>query len=221
MRISKSLKVSLAASAAAVATFAAAGAHAAVLYSGPASINEMVTNTSFDVMFNAPSAGAGGLSFVLDGYASLDGDNWYEDDFTLSLNSAPIFKATFNLGGGGHDVVYQFLSGATWVNLADNGVNHDAINWNGGHVNIATPLSLSAGANTLTFAYEALPYNEGQNAGWQVMSDEGWSAHDIVVTSPATVPEPATWAMLLMGFFGLGSLLRQARRQPVPVRIRA
>jgi hypothetical protein len=28
---------------------------------------------------------------------------------------------------------------------------------------------------------------------------------------PAPVPEPATWAMMLMGFFGLGSVLRRRR----------
>jgi hypothetical protein len=30
---------------------------------------------------------------------------------------------------------------------------------------------------------------------------------------PTQVPEPATWAMLLLGFFGVGSALRGARRK--------
>jgi hypothetical protein len=32
--------------------------------------------------------------------------------------------------------------------------------------------------------------------------------------NPAGVPEPATWAMLIAGFGGLGAVLRQTRRQP-------
>ena len=32
------------------------------------------------------------------------------------------------------------------------------------------------------------------------------------------VPEPATWALLLTGFFGMGSMLRRQRRTAVPVR---
>ena len=60
---------------------------------------------SVPVTFNA-QGGAGSLSFIVNGYASLDGQNSYEDDFSLSLNSVEIFKGAFNLGGGGSDVVY-------------------------------------------------------------------------------------------------------------------
>ena len=33
--------------------------------------------------------------------------------------------------------------------------------------------------------------------------------------APAAVPEPATWAMMLLGFLGLGSMLRAARQRTV------
>jgi hypothetical protein len=76
-----------------------------------------------------------------------------------------------------------------------------------------------AGSNTLTFGYDALPYDGGQHAGWQDMGDEGWSAHDILVTQSlhATqdvgpgVPEPATWGLMILGFAGLGAMLRRQR----------
>ena len=52
------LRTKLAAAAAAIMTMTAAGAQATVLYSGPASMPEMTTDTSFDVTFNALHAGA-------------------------------------------------------------------------------------------------------------------------------------------------------------------
>ncbi len=217
-------KMTLAATAAAFVTLAAAGAQATVLYSGPASMAEMATGTSFDVGFDALHAGAANLSFVLDGYASLDGQNWYEDDFTLSLNGNALAKGTWNMGGGGADVVYFSPVGSTFDNISDNGADHLAINWNGGHVDAYVPLDLTSGHNTLTFAYDSLAYNDGQNAGWQGMGDEGWGAHNIVVTQnplvldqrgPGGVPEPATWGLMIVGFGGMGALLcRQRRQQP-------
>ena len=37
---------------------------------------------------------------------------------------------------------------------------------------------------------------------------------DIVVDNiTSAVPEPATWAMMILGFFGLGSMIRRGRRQ--------
>lgn len=204
------LSTKLAAAAAALSMTTAAGAQAAVLYSGPGAMSEMTTDTSFDVNFNALYAGSADLSFVLDGFSSLDGQNWYEDDFTLSLNGAAIATGTWNLGGGGNDVVYFAPAGATFANVSGNGTN---VTWTGGHVNVNTPLQLAAGANTLTFAYNSLPSNNGQNAGFQSLGDEGWSANSVLVTQDAAVPEPAAWGLMLVGFGGLGGMLRRRRGQ--------
>lgn len=205
------LKIQLAATVAAIATLAAAGAQAGTLYSGPASMPEMPTDSSFDVHFNAAHAGDAQLSFVLDGFASLDGLNSYEDDFTLSLNGTAILTGSWNLGGGGGDT-FSGPAGATADNVSGNGT---AVTWNGGHVNIATPFTLAAGANTLTFNYTS---REGGYAGFQGMGDEGWAAHDVLVTSG--VPEPTGWALMIMGVGSLGAAFRRQRRlQPALVRI--
>ena len=206
------LRSTLAAIAAAAAALTAAGAQAAVIYAGPASMAEMTTDTALDVTFNALYAGAADLSFVLDGYASLDGQNWYEDDFTLSLNDVAIAQGTWNLGGGGADMVYFAPAGASFDNISGNGLD---VTWNGGHVNISTPLTLAAGANKLTFAYNSLPYNNGQNAGWQDLGDEGWSAHNIVVSQSGAVPEPMTWALMIAGFGLAGAALRRRRASAI------
>jgi hypothetical protein len=35
-------------------------------------------------------------------------------------------------------------------------------------------------------------------------------------TTPATIPEPGTWALLVLGFLGLGVVLRRNRTPSVP-----
>ncbi|HEX5261933.1 MAG TPA: hypothetical protein VFW13_00290, partial [Phenylobacterium sp.] len=78
------LRVSMAASSAVIGLLAAAGAHATVLLSGGPPTAQLATDTSFDVSFNGGSGGLANLSFVLNGFRSLDGHNTFEDDFTLS-----------------------------------------------------------------------------------------------------------------------------------------
>lgn len=199
------LRMNLAAAALALSTFVAAGAQAATIYAAPGNVTEQELNTTYVVNFEG-LAGPADLSFVLDGYSSLDGQNWYEDDFTLSLNNVAILKGTFNLGGGGNDVVFFQPIGSTIDNVSGNGVD---VTWAGGHVNISTPLNLVAGQNTLTFAYDAMSDN---HAGWQSWDDEHWGVSDIVVTQTGAVPEPATWGLMLMGFGALGAMLRRSRR---------
>lgn len=207
------LRSKLAASIAAVAALTAVQAQAAVLYDAPPAIAEQADNTDYTVNFNAPAAGPASLSFTVNGYASLDGANWYEDDFTLTLNNVDIFRATWNLGGGGSDVIYYNPFNLTAVNVSNNGTD---VTWAGGQVNVSGTVSLAAGANSLTFGYAALPYNGGQNAGWQDMGDEGWGVEKIHVETGA-VPEPSMWAVMLLGFGSLGAALRRNRRL-VPVR---
>lgn len=205
------LRMNLAAAALALSTFAAAGAQAATIYAAPGNVTEQELNTTYAVSFEG-LAGPANLSVVLDGYSSLDGQNWYEDDFTLSLNNVAILKGTFNLGGGGNDVVYFQPVGSTIDNVSGNGVD---VTWAGGHVNISSPLNLVAGQNTLTFAYDAL---SDEHAGWQSWGDEHWGVSNIVVTQNSVgplggaVPEPATWGLMLLGFGGLGAMLRRSRR---------
>ena len=202
------LRMTLAATVAAIATLAAAGAQAGTLYSFAGPTAELPTDVSITKSFSG-AAGAAQVAFTLDGYASLDGQNFYEDDFTLSLNSSPILSGTFNLGGGGANVVFFAPVGASVNNISGNGM---AVTFAGGKVLISTPLNLLAGLNSLTFNYTALP--RYAHAGFQGTGDEGWGLRDIVVTQASGgVPEPASWALMLTGFGALGAGLRRNRRQ--------
>ena len=150
----------------------------------------------------------------LAGFKTLDGQNFYEDDFTVTLvdqtGPAPdqvLLFGTFNLGGGGKNVVYSG-TGITFTG-ADPLPGH--IGGAGGNVDIsiAPAISLIAGDTyNLRYSYTSLP-GPG-HAGFQTTGDEGWGVTALSVTA---VPEPATWAMMLIGFGGLGAALRMNRRR--------
>ena len=173
------------------------GAQAATVYLNTTPTGPLYTNYGGVTHTFSTSAGPGFLKFQLAGYASLDGQNYYEDDFTLTVNGSTLFVGTFNLGGGGANVVYYNPNGATFV-------------LSGQTLDIALPIALINGVNTLQFNYDALPCCG--HYGFQGFYDEGWGVNSVQVDTVAT-PEPATWATLLVG---LGSVsfagLRRQRK---------
>jgi hypothetical protein len=193
----------VAAAAMAVGLAGAAAAHANTLFQQGAAFGPAQTDTSAFAFFGGV-AGAAQASFSLDGYTSLDGQNFYEDDFTLSLNGNPVLMGTWSMGGGGSDVVFFSPIGATFSNISAPGVT-----FAGGHVLISTPLSLAGGSNTLLFAYDSLP--APGHAGFQGLGDEGWGVSNLLVTQAGT-PEPLTWSLMIMGFGAAGAMLRRARQ---------
>jgi hypothetical protein len=192
----------------ALAALVASPSQAAVVFAGPTPA--MPTDQSFLVTFNAPSATTTALSFTIDGYNTLDGQNFYEDDFSLKLNGTQIFLGTFNLGGGSNSGsqanIYFNPYGASFSNPTNNGTG---IGFNGGKEDLSfNGLPLNSGLNTLTFTYTSL---EGIHAGFQGLDDEGWGIENVNVSA---VPEPATWAMMIFGFFGLGFMAYRRKYGP-------
>ncbi len=176
----------------------AASADAGTVYSGPT--GALPTDTWFAVDFQSPGATRTTLSFIVDGYLSLDGDNAYEDVFSLTLNGSPIYSATFNLGGGASTMQAVVISNPDHASASNPTANGTGTGWNGGQevITFGDVLPLQAGLNTLVFAYTSLP--APNHAGFQGLGDEGWGVEKVEV---GAVPEPATWAMLGLGFAGL------------------
>jgi hypothetical protein len=188
-----------------VATLLSSSANAGVILAGPTPA--MATDQSFSLSFNSAAATTG-LSFILDGYLSLDGKNFYEDDFSVNLNGNQIFLGTFNLGGGSNSGsqanVYSNPFGATLSNPTNNGTG---IGWNGGKETFDfASLPSVIGLNSLTFTYTSLA--DANHAGFQGVGDEGWGIEQVSVSSQqlnvGAVPEASTWAMLLLGFASIG-----------------
>lgn len=136
----------------------------------------------------ASGSGSGNISFEIQGYLSLDGSNCCTDTLSFYNDSNLLFQGTFNLGGGGTDIVFANPNGATF----------SATNFgffNGGVLNVSIPVNFTAGNHVLTFDYSGSP---------QGLGDEGWGLNNITVEGVAAVPEPETYAMLLVGLGLLG-----------------
>lgn len=167
-----------------------AGAQASVL-PFTTSTGPLATNTTIEQTFAAGTSEL--LTFTLDGYNTLDGQNFYEDDFSVVVNGESIFKGTFNLGGGGLNKVYfgdasafSFTSPTT--------------------IAFALPVSADDGLYTVDFTYTSLSKASG-HAGFQGTGDEAWG-----VNSVAVVPEPTSVALLLAGLGIVGGLARRRRQ---------
>jgi len=188
-----------------LSTLIAASAHGGVIYTGPSAPQE--TNTNIILNFSS-SALSTALSFTLNGYATLDGQNFYEDDFTLKLNGTEIFKGTFDLGGGTSTFQAVTFSSVPGVTLSNPTNNIGLIGGGGQETFNFSSLALSGGSNTLEFIYTSL--SDG-HAGFQGLGDEGWGIQNVNVSA---VPEPSTWAMMIFGFAGVGLMAYRRKLKP-------
>jgi hypothetical protein len=158
------------------------------------------TDTSFAVNISGGSGGQANISFDLLGWASLDGVNYYEDDFMLSLNSIEIFKGSFSLGGGGSNRIFNNVFGLTVA-----GLQPDIVTWAGGDLLISGLINLVAGNNQLSFSYNALGAG---HAGFQGTGDEAWGVNNLKVS---TVPVPPAAILMATGLFALSASRRKSQ----------
>lgn len=177
---------------------AAAAARADTLYTAGAT-GPLDTSTAAPAASFAAAAGPGSVNFQLQGYATLDGDNFWIDVLHVVLNGTELYTLTVDLGGGGIDRVLLDVPGASFVKSSADQT-----------VDVSLPVTLLGGSNTLSLFYSSPTSFEGSDrAGFQGLGDEGWGLNSLVVTG--AVPEPATAWLMLGGAAWLG--LRAARRR--------
>lgn len=144
------------------------------------------TANGTDIVFNfASDPVAANIDLVLQAFGSVNGAGRSDTDlFTVLLNGSTLFSGNFALGGAGANNIISAIPGAT---ITPNPVG------NGGFLTFSGTTALQTN-NTLRFQFAATDPSErfGVNA----------------VNISSAVPEPTTWAMMLLGFFGIGAAMR-------------
>jgi hypothetical protein len=124
------------------------------------------------------------------------------DDHTSYIGEA----LDFGTVAAGSTLVFfdeVFTTGNTWY--SDPSLNTDG----GNHVYSTSATAGQVYAGSPAGTYVGFEDQEFPNSDYNYYDDT------FVFTNTSTVvPEPATWAMMLAGFFGLGAVLRDARRKP-------
>ncbi len=148
------------------------------------------------------------VSFTLAFLDSWDSDNGSPspDDLQIFLDDVEVLRLT-SAGASGTNV---FLGGGTEVafgalfNSAGFFYDQDRIV----DMSTAPALRFAHTASTLKLSIRA------SGAGWQGGDDESWGIDNLTITSlsrAGAVPEPATWAMMILGFGGVGATVRRRR----------
>ena len=171
-------------------------ASAAVVLDESTPTGPTAPGTDIEFVFDA-MGGDGSITTTIDAFGSVDGvSGSLTDTFTILLNGVEFFSSSFALGGRGTNHVFTQPAGASFS------VNPNGGFGNGGSFSLSSPISLVDGSNSLTFRFAGTG------------SDEFFGVNSVQVNDVAVaVPEPATWAMLLLGFFGIGGALRYSRRK--------
>ena len=167
---------------------------------------------------NNVNATAPGVTFNGGSGVQANGSAWgfaaapdgVQTAFLQSYDNATPGSITMDLSGlvVGESYDVSFLD----ANRAGYGVNPVTVSYvGGGSLGTFTPLSDSFGAVT-SGRFTATATTGDIN--FSVASNAGDSDIGIDNVSVSAVPEPAIWAMMLLGFFGLGAMVRVARREP-------
>ena len=174
----------------------AAAATAALFVSAAASAAPLVLSPTAVTNVTPPASGTFGNSFNPVGGVPIT-LGLFTDSFVINLTNSSLTNGsliTVSLGGGNN---IDFTCQACSVRL--DSTAFDLMSSGSLDVFMLSPTLLGAGNHTLTVTGNIV---SGPSASYSGTINFG------------AVPEPATWAMMLLGFGGIGMAMRRRRQAP-------
>ena len=146
----------------------------------------------------------------------------YYNDSTDKLNSFQLLLVDRgDTGAGNFDIVFNYDS-IQWESgdvesPGDNGLggNSAAVGYNAGTGNQPGTYFQFAGSQTPGAFLDGGPNSLAGNSNVGLAGRYIFNVRNGAVTAPPAVPEPGTWAMLILGFGTVGATMRGRRRQTV------
>lgn len=161
-----------------------------------------ITQLTFTGLSAHSSVNLGGIIGFLDSWDGNNAPNGFDpDNLEFYIDNVLVAVLTSN---GGNLSAAQFFDGATVI------ANNQQVDNN---FFFADTLIDLGSANFATFSHSGSSLVLGiraSGAGWQGGSDESWGWDAINITYNAgAVPEPGSWALMILGFGVVGSAMRR------------
>jgi hypothetical protein len=194
-----------------------------LVYVGTAATDSFVGNTpvtigNFTATFSGPDTGVYAGTFPVGGpvAASVFGDLDHTSEY-------------FSAGGSGGQVTLTYTTAQTTLNLLWGTVDFDAgrnvltlgngFSIDGNTINADVLNVLSAGNDEVYLQITGL-----SSFTTATFTDSGANAFEFLPGAPSAavqrgVPEPATWAMMILGFFGLGFMAYRRKQNGPQLRL--
>ncbi len=175
----------------------------------------VIDGLTAEIDYKLTGVGNGGKSWTF----SYAVENTSDDPVWASRISTVGFNVDPNISSSSANGAFYWTSSGNVPMIGSREVCLTTNNCAGGGYGGVTIGNTGTGAFTLNFssAKTSVSLSDFYVRYQSVYGDGEWggSAVGTVIDSVAAVPEPATWAMMLLGFFAIGSTLRGARRRPV------
>lgn len=176
----------------------------ALAFATPAAAQELVTNGGFETGDFAGWTQSGNTEFTGVQGGGVEASGSFGAFFgpigsigtitqTLATNVGQSYLISFDLlNQGGNPNFYNVTFGGLSLFSATDSAEF-------GYTNFSTTATAASASTNLAFNFQHNP--------------RFWFLDNVSVTAVnGAVPEPATWAMMLIGFFGLGAALRRRRQ---------
>lgn len=186
---------------------------AAAALAGSANAAHFVGN--YSVTANTSSTGLqistqdlpGGIDFNLNSI----GQTASEDLFKIYTNETDVDAD--DLVGKAIKVMFSFTSPVAFSGSVNGTTTGVASGWyENGHVTWADPVIFNYTGGRLQVTLNDADFNKGKY-GLDSGSYDGAKITANFKLLGAAVPEPTTWAMMIVGFFGVGAMVRSSRRK--------